>query len=269
MPAHLDWLEKCSLAKSLGYDYIEMSIDETDEKLARLEWQEEDLAEIKKACEATGMYIGSICLSGHRKYPLGDRENETYSLYMMEKALELAAALNVRIIQLAGYDVYYIQGSAATRQRFIENLARCTEMAAAKGIMLGFETMETEFMDTCTKSMEYVDMTGSPWLSVYPDSGNLTNAALKYGHNVLEDLSAAAGHICALHLKETIPGHYRDIPFFTGHVDFEKMIRHAWDLGVRRYVTEMWYQPDQDWKAEIQKASSSMQSILNETVRRA
>ena len=39
MPASLCWLEKLGLAKDAGYDYIEISIDETDEKLARIEKQ--------------------------------------------------------------------------------------------------------------------------------------------------------------------------------------------------------------------------------------
>ena len=75
-----------------------------------------------------------------------------------------------------------------------------------KGILMGFETMETEFMNTVGKSMKYVDIINSPYLGVYPDSGNLTNAAKLYGTDVLEDLESGRGHIVALHLKETIPG---------------------------------------------------------------
>ena len=43
---------------------------------------------------------------------------------------------------------------------------------------LGFETMETPFMDTVEKSMEYVNKINSPYLGVYPDIGNLKNASL-------------------------------------------------------------------------------------------
>jgi len=37
MPGTLSWQEKLEAAKKAGFDYIEISIDETDEKLARLD----------------------------------------------------------------------------------------------------------------------------------------------------------------------------------------------------------------------------------------
>ena len=40
MPGSLTWQEKLVAAKSAGFDGVEISIDETDAKLARLDWQE-------------------------------------------------------------------------------------------------------------------------------------------------------------------------------------------------------------------------------------
>ena len=37
MPAELSWKEKMETAKAAGYDFIEISIDETEEKLKRLD----------------------------------------------------------------------------------------------------------------------------------------------------------------------------------------------------------------------------------------
>ena len=34
----LSWLDRLSTAKSLGFDFVEISIDESDERLARLDW---------------------------------------------------------------------------------------------------------------------------------------------------------------------------------------------------------------------------------------
>ena len=66
MPNTLSWEEKLKVVKEAGFDYLEMSIDETEEKLARLD---QSVDEIEKAIEKTGVPIKSICLSGHRKYP--------------------------------------------------------------------------------------------------------------------------------------------------------------------------------------------------------
>lgn len=130
----------------------------------------------------------------------------------MEKAIRLAEDLGIRIIQLAGYDVYYEEGSEETRERFEENLKKAVEMAAKAGVMMGFETMETEFMNTVEKAMVYVNRVNSPYLNVYPDLGNVTNAAVTYGTDVEEDLETGRGHLAAMHLKETLPGKFREIP---------------------------------------------------------
>ena len=264
MPKTMTWPEKLECARECGYDFVEISIDETDDKLARLDWTEEERLELVREMRRTGVPIRSMCLSGHRKYPFGsaDPAVRERSMQIMEKAIQLADDLGIRIIQLAGYDVYYEESTPDSVRLFKENLAKATEMAAAKGVVLAFETMETEFMNTTAKSMEYVNLINSPWLGVYPDSGNLTNAAVSYGSDVLEDLETGRGHIFALHLKETVPGKFREIPFLTGHVDFGAVIAKAWDLGIRRFVTEMWDVGKAEWKEDILFANRSMSAIL-------
>ena len=265
MPKSMSWREKLECAKECGYDFIEISIDETDEKLARLEWSKEERLALVKDMVEVGMPIRSMCLSGHRKYPFGasDPKVRERSMEIMEKAIELADDLGIRIIQLAGYDVYYEEGTAESERLFRENLRKATLMAAAKGVVLGFETMETEFMNTTEKAMKYVKLIDNPYLGVYPDSGNLTNAAKTYGTSVLDDLETGRDHIVALHLKETVPGKFREIPFLTGHVDFEAVIAKAWDLGIRRFVTEMWDVGSESWKEDIKFANKSMSAILD------
>ena len=265
MPKSMSWREKLECAKECGYDFIEISIDETDEKLARLEWSKEERLALVKDMVEVGMPIRSMCLSGHRKYPFGasDPKVRERSMEIMEKAIELADDLGIRIIQLAGYDVYYEEGTAESERLFRENLRKATLMAAAKGVVLGFETMETEFMNTTEKAMKYVKLIENPYLGVYPDSGNLTNAAKTYGTSVLDDLETGRDHIVALHLKETVPGKFREIPFLTGHVDFEAVIAKAWELGIRRFVTEMWDVGSESWKEDIKFANKSMSAILD------
>lgn len=266
MPKTMNWREMLSCAKECGYDFVEISIDETDLRLSRLDWSKQQRLELVGLMQEVGIPIRTMCLSGHRKYPFGasDPAVRARGMEIMEKAIQFADDLGIRIIQLAGYDVYYEEGTAESERLFRESLAKATRMAEAKGILMGFETMETSFMDTVSKSMKYVDLIHSPYLGVYPDSGNLTNAAKLYGTDVLEDLETGRGHIVAMHLKETIPGHYREIPFLTGHVDFKAMITTAWSMGVRRYVTEMWDVGNASWKDDIKFANKSMSAILDQ-----
>lgn len=266
MPSSLTWKEKLTVAKEAGYDFVEISIDETDEKRKRLDWTKQERLELIQTMYEVGLPIRTLCLSGHRKYPLGSNDPQTVEegMRMMEKAIELADDLGIRIIQLAGYDVYYEEGSEETRKRFGENLKKAVEMAASMGVMMGFETMETDFMNTVEKSMHYVLENNSPYLQVYPDCGNITNAAVAAGKDVLDDLKTGIGHMSSMHLKETKPGVFRDMLYGQGHVDFESMIRDAWSYGIRKYVTEFWYLGSENWKEDIKESNQKMRAVLDQ-----
>lgn len=268
MPGTMTIGDKLECAKECGYDYVELSVDETDEKLSRLDWTKEERLALVKEMYRVGLPLRSMCLSGHRKYPFGAKDPEVRKrgMEIMEKAIDLADDLGIRTIQLAGYDAYYEKDQwEGSRQAFLENLTKATEMAAAKGISMGFETMETPFMNTVWKSMFYVNHIDNPWLGVYPDCGNLTNAAVADGSSVTDDLYSGRGHVIAMHLKATKPGLFRDMVFDdpTSHVDFEADIARAWSLGVRRYVTEMWYLGSEKWKDDIHTANRTMRAILD------
>ena len=265
MPSGLSWKEKLTEAKQAGFDFVEISIDETDAKLARLDMTAEERAKLVRTMEEVGVPIRSMCLSGHRKYPLGhpDPAVRRRSMEIMEKAILLADDLGIRVIQLAGYDVYYEEGTDETRRLFSENLRRAALLAARHGVLLGFETMETAFMNTVGKAMNFVREVNSAYLGVYPDLGNITNAANLYGTDVYEDIRSGCGHLHAMHLKETVDGVFREVPFGTGHVDFERGIRTAWECGVRRFVTEFWYIGAENWREDLVQASGMMRAILD------
>ena len=265
MPGTLSWREKLKTAKRAGFDFVEISIDESDEKLARLDMSTAERMALVREMSEAGLPIRSMCLSGHRKYPLGSSDPAvcTRSIEIMEKAVRLAADLGVRIIQLAGYDVYYEDSTPDTAARFLENLSFAAMLAAQSGALLGFETMETPFMNTVEKAMRYVKLVDSPYLQVYPDAGNLTNAAVASGSDVCADLRTGAGHLIAMHLKETMPGVFREVPFGTGHVDFKTLIKQAWSLGVRRYVAECWYTGSPDWEQDLALAQKLLSGCLN------
>lgn len=266
IPSFLGWKEKLEAAKAAGYDFVEISIDETDEKLRRLEWSSKERLLLIQAMVETGVPVRTMCLSGHRRYPLGSSDPAVCAkgMEIMEKAIHLADDLGIRIIQLAGYDVFYEQSTKETVERFRKNLKKSVMMAAAAGVTLGFETMETEFMNTVEKSMKYVNEINSIYLNVYPDTGNIKNASLTYGTDVLADLRCGEGHITSVHLKETIPGKFREVPFGKGHVDFKSMIRPFWQMGIRKYVTEFWYSGSSTWQEELNFVRTMMGDLLDE-----
>lgn len=264
VPADLTWGERLGVARESGFDYVEISIDESDARLERLDWTPGRRRELLRAQDEARLPIRSMCLSGHRKYPLGasDPGVRAKSLKIMEKALDLACDLGIRTIQLAGYDVYYEEGTKDTRAWFAENLAKSVEMAAKRGVLLGFETMETPFMDTVEKAMRYVSEIDSPYLGVYPDMGNLTNASLLYGKSVADDCKTGRGHIVAAHCKETVAGRYREVPFGTGTTDWGALDEVVCQ-GVRRFVAEFWYAGSDEWRRETAEAAAFVRNRID------
>lgn len=261
----LTWKEKLQCAKECGYDYLEISIDATEEKINRIYMDTEEKREIMEAIFDTGIPIGSMSVSALTKYALGDPDQAVRDrgMEIAEKSIQLSSALGVRTVMIPGYDIYYGESTIETKRYFLENIRKIAEIAEREGILVGFETMENNFMNTTGKAVQYANMVDSAYLKIYPDAGNITNAAVANRHDVCEDLSLGKGKLIALHLKETKPDVYREVPFLTGHVEFERIINTAWKLGVRRYVTELWDVGQPQWKEDICFANRSMKRLLN------
>lgn len=257
MPENLSWDQMLRCTAEGGFDALEISIDESDGRLRRLRWDAAQRRTLRNLSRDAGIPIKTMCLSGHRKYPLGSHDPaiRERSLEILQDAVNLSGDMGIRLIQLAGYDVYYEETDDDTRKYFGEYLHKCVEYAAKNGVILGFETMETPFMDTVTKAMDWVRQVNSPYLGVYPDIGNLQNAAVLYGTDIASDIAAGRGHIFAAHLKETRPGVYRDMDFGTGHTDYRSAIGALWAQGVRHFTGEFWHQKGRDHEAAIREAS--------------
>lgn len=226
-PKNFTWRERLAFAKELGFDFVEMSVDESDSRLARLDWTKKERLDVVQAIYETGIRIPSICFSGHRRYPLGsnDPKTEATSLEMMKKCIELAQDLGVRTIQLAGYDVYYEEKSPETRARFIKNLRKACDWAEEDQVILAIEIMDDPFLNSIEKYLAVEKEIDSPYLFVYPDTGNVS----AWHNDLWSEFYNGHKSIAALHLKDTYAvtenskGQFRDVPFGDGCVDWEAM----------------------------------------------
>lgn len=268
-PKNLTWRERLVFAKNLGFDFVEMSIDEQDFRLARLDWTKEERLEVVQAIFETGIKIPTICFSGHRRFPLGSNDPliEQKSLELMQKCIDLASDLGVRTIQLAGYDVYYEEKSEETRQRFLTNLKKSLKMAAEKQITLAIEIMDDQFINSVEKYLAISKLVDSPWLMVYPDLGNLS----AWHNDIRSEFILGKTHISAIHLKDTYPvtesskGQFRDVPFGEGCVDFDNCFKILKEIDYSGpFLIEMWSENSDNPEREIQKAKDYLLPKLRE-----
>ncbi|NQZ65901.1 MAG: L-ribulose-5-phosphate 3-epimerase [Mycoplasmatales bacterium] len=232
--------EKIQIAKNAGYDFIEFSIDESDEKLSRLNFSQKKIDEIKLLLVKNNFKFNSMTLSGHRKYPFGSSDPEIVkkAFWIMERAIYLSKELGIYNIQLAGYDVYYEKSNDETKKRFMKNMKKVAKMAEENSIMLSFEIMDTPFMGTISRSLNYVKEINSPWLKIYPDIGNLYQWA---GEKLEEEFLLGKGYMTGMHFKDTKPNVFRDVPWGEGTVDFVKVFKILRKINwVGPFLIEMW-----------------------------
>lgn len=270
LPKDIDWKQRLQFAKVLGFQFVEMSIDESDERLARLDWSKRQIKELRNAIDETGVYIFSICLSGHRRFPFGskDPEKREMAMEMMRKCVNLAVDLGVRNIQLAGYDVYYEDKTELSREYFIENLKEAVKIASEKQVMLSIEIMDDPFMNSITKFKQIKKQIPSPWLQVYPDIGNLSAWP---ENNVGYELELGIDNIVAVHIKDTIkvdgdfPGKFKEVPWGEGDVDFLGTLKTLKRLNYHgTFLIEMWSETEENPLKAIQSAQEYLYPILEE-----
>ena len=231
LPYNATWHGRLALAREAGFDFVEMSVDESDERLARLDWSASERAELREAVAAAGVPIITLCLSGHRKWALGSAQPEIRErgLEIMRKAVKFCADTGIRTIQLAGYYVYYEPHVPESMERYRDGLAQGLEWASQADVTLALENVDGNDVDSITKAMIFVDHFNSPWFQVYPDVGNLG----EHGLDVCAELEAGRGHLVGIHVKDTRPGEPRRVPFGQGIVPFVDAFR---KLAEMRYV---------------------------------
>jgi L-ribulose-5-phosphate 3-epimerase len=238
-PSDFSWEQILTSARQAGYDFVEMSIDESSERLDRLNWSHADRASLRQAIFDTDMPIWGMGVSAHRKFPLGSVSSELRQkgLDILYQSIELAADLGVKVIQIMGYDAFYEPSNTDTQARYLEGLRTGIDWASAAGVLLALENGDSLLVDSVEKAMRFVNTLNSPWFQVYPDIGNMTAA----GYSPLEQLPLTEGHLVGVHVKDTRPGELRGVPLGQGAVKFQETFQLLAQMGFSGpYVMEMW-----------------------------
>ena len=249
-------------ARKAGYQSFELSIDASNGRLKRLFWGKKEAAEVWQAALRQDMKILTMCLSGHKRFPLGSSDPEITSAGMknMEMALELGGRLGIRIIQLSGFDVYdQEERTEETRKRYVDNVFRASRMAERACVMLAIEPVEGNLL-AVRDTMEVVRKIDSHCLQIYPDVANINSL----GINPIQELPCGKGHIAAVHMRDSLPGIYdATIPFGSGYLDFDGVFRKLDEIGFcGPLVVEMWNTERTEYMEWIRQAREYMETHI-------
>ena len=207
-----DKVESIALAKSLGFDGVQVSIGKvTEDKLPLSDpaLQKTFLDESKRV----GLPIESLCLEMlHRNYlksdPLGQR--------WVADCIPIAKAMGVRVVLLPFFGKGALE-TTAEMDKVGDILKEVAPAAERSGVILGLE-------DTISArdNVRIMERSKSPAVLTYYDVGNST----KGGFNVVEEIRWLGGkRICEVHLKDN-PHYLGD-----GTIDFKGVIDALADIG--------------------------------------
>ncbi|OJX97333.1 L-ribulose-5-phosphate 3-epimerase/hexulose-6-phosphate isomerase [Salana multivorans] len=245
MPRTNDWDALFGNAREAGYTFVDLSVDESPERIDRLAWEPAERRRVVEAAHRQEMALGALCLSAHRAIGPGSahRHVRRRALAILLEAIDLCADLGVSLLQVAGYYAYYEPADPGARQRYVDVLRAGADHAARRGVLLGIENVDGTDITSIGAASRVCDDVGSAYLGLYPDVGNLAEQGL----DVVEQLRAGHGRMFALHVKDTLPGHPRFVPMGNGIVPWEaafaELARQEWS---GRVLVEMWNDSEPD-----------------------
>ena len=249
IPLALPWKEKFQIVKKTGFDYIELSIDGHSPRLQRLAWTDQDCAELKALTRQFQMPFRTMALSASRFFPLGDPLLSDQGIDIIKKAVQLAARLDIPVIQLAPYDVYQKLSTPETRARFTAALLNVLDFARKYSIVLAMEVLE-DVPNFCRigQCTDYIRELRHPQLKLYADTGNLAYN----GYDAAEELTYAHGEIIACHLKDAVFHNEHNVPFGSGLVDFNRCLHYFKHIPYEgTFTAEVWYEEDMSFIPQL------------------
>lgn len=249
-------------AKNAGYESFELSIDATDQRLKRLEWGKKEIHEVWQAAIQNDMKILTMCLSGHKRFPLGSSDPEIVKIGMeiMRYAIDLGGKLGIRVIQLSGFDVYdQEKRTQETQKRYIDHIYQAARMAERACVTLAIEPVEGNLL-AVKDTMEVVKQIDSHCLQIYPDVANINSL----GIDPISELPFGKGHIAAVHMRDSLPDIYdATIPFGTGYLDFDGVFRKLDEIGFcGPMIVEMWNTERPEYMEYICQAREYMEAHI-------
>jgi predicted hexulose-6-phosphate isomerase len=255
------WPQLMRRARTLGFDFLEIAIDETDDKLARLKWSNAEKSAFSRARLDEGLPVNCLIFSALRKWPLGAPNAATrrQGVELLRRGIDFASQTGIRCLQLPGYYSFYAPAGPDGGARFTEALIAASAFAACAGVMLALENMDGSDITDIPTALAHVQAVGSPWLRLYPDIGNLA----ANGHDVEEQIRIGGREMIGIHVKDARPGQYRRVPFGAGCVPFERAFSALARIPYAGpFLIEMWNDDDANSDAIARSALTFVQQQL-------
>lgn len=257
-----DWPRMLSDAAELGFNGFEVSVDESDYRLERLDWSESKCLEVVRLSHDAGIRLQSLCFSGQRRFPMGSSDPKIVikSMTMMRKCIDLCFNLGIRVLQVAGFDVFYEENTAETYKRYCDNLVVATKYAESAGVMLAIEPVEKGVLSV-SMALDIINRINSPFLQIYPDIANMASLGIDF----YPEIEKGVGHIAQIHIRDALPDFYYGVDIGTGIIDFVRTFRLFDRLDITCPLTlEMWNLDNPEYMNSVRYALNYLKEMSRE-----
>jgi sugar phosphate isomerase/epimerase len=209
--------EAFTVARDLGLDGVQVSMGtvENDLQLRKAEVQRA----YREAASSTGVRIGGVALDLLNPVPYkSDPRTEQW----VSDSIDVAHALDVRVILLAFFDKGDLRDDAAGQAEVIRRLKGVSRKAERQNVVLGIESWLS-----AADHLRILDAVGSPNVRVYYDLANST----QMGYDIVAEIrQLGRDRICEFHAKEN--GYLLG----QGRIDFPAVRRALDDIGYSGWI---------------------------------
>ena len=140
----------------------------------------------------------------------------------MSDSIDVAQAMNCKVILLAFFDKGDLKGDKAGQQEVIARLRKVAPKAERAGVILGIESWLS-----AREHLDLIEAVGSENVRVYYDVAN----AQKMGYDIYAEMAQlGSAYICEVHAKEN------DSLLGQGKVDFTRVRHLLDDMGYAGWV---------------------------------
>ncbi len=250
------------LAKEVGFEAIELTVDETGE--LSLETTAADLGRIKGQAEAIGLKLPTVATGLGWAYPVVGPDPAVCDKgkQVVRKCLEIAEGLGAGVILCVPGSVTDAYAYDTACEALIPAFQELAADAEARKVVIGLENVWNKFMLSPVEFARLVDEIGSPWVQAYFDVGNVLLTGFPD-----QWIRILGSRIKAVHFKDfkcsigTIQGF---IDLLEGDVPWARVMAAFRAIGYEGAVTAEMMPPYAHFPERLLEATSkSMDAILS------
>ena len=216
-------------SKNIGYDGVELNLDEEMLKLSRKERRR-----IREMADSFGLELPSLCTGLFWKYNLAspDESVRRKGVELIKRGCEFAADINASVFlvvpAVATPEVSYKDMWSLSRKGILESAKTAEEY----GVIIGVENVWNKFLYSPLEFRSFIEEINHPNVKVYFDVGNVF--FLGFPEQWIKYLAEL---IICVHVKDFQSSTRQFKPLFEGNIPWQRVMKALSEIKYEGFLT--------------------------------